>query len=103
MSSRYCRLSLQQVRSGSAQLPVRARAEVWSLSYDLAADVSGAARPSPAAAGLSFEPITLPHVHDATEVGWWVLLSVACVIGGFTVGGWRANRRFAAEKYFYQA
>jgi len=74
-----------------------------ALTYDLSADVSGAGRPSVTAAGLSFQPVALPVPHHSTDVGWWILLTVAVTMTAFALGGWRANRRYAAERYFHQA
>ena len=73
-----------------------------ALTYDLAADVSGAGRPSVTAAGLSFQPVALPVPHHSSELGWWILVSIAVTTAAFALGGWRANRRFAAERYFHQ-
>ena len=70
-----------------------------ALTYDLSADVSGAGRPSVTAAGLSFQPVALPLPHHSSEVGWWILLAVAATMTAFALGGWRANRRCATERY----
>lgn len=72
-----------------------------SLNYDLAADVSGAARPSPTAAGLSFDPIALPPARHTRDEAWWWLLLLAGggMVAGLSVGGWWAGRRFVAERY----
>ena len=67
-----------------------------SLTYDLAADVSGERRPSPIAAGISFEPVTLPAAHHSSDEGWWILLTVGGVLMAFGLGGWFASRRLGA-------
>ena len=67
-----------------------------SLSYDLAADVSAARRPSPIDAGISFEPVSLPVAHHSSDAWWWILLTVGGAVAGFGVGGWFASRRFGA-------
>ena len=70
-------------------------APALSLNYDLAADVSGAARPSPTAAGLTFDPIALPPLRHSSDVAWWwvLVLSSGGMIAGFSTGGWWARRR----------
>jgi hypothetical protein len=89
---------------GSAWLSyLKLNSPASALNYDLAADVSGAARPSLTAAGLSFQPVTLPVPHHPSDVGWWVLGSIGAIMAAFALGGWRATRRYAAERYFHQA
>jgi hypothetical protein len=64
-----------------------------TLNYDLAADVSGAGRPSLMAAGLPSDPVALPSTPPASNPWWWIgLLGLAAVIGGTGVAVWRANR-----------
>jgi hypothetical protein len=80
---------------------LKVAAPASSLDYDLAADVSGAGRPSPVAAGLSFDPITIPGIApDAGDTPWWWfgLLVPAGVLVGFALGGRRARRSLGAVR-----
>jgi hypothetical protein len=61
-----------------------------SLTYDLAADVSGAGRPSATAAALSF---VAPAVPRGGGSWWWIaFIGLSAVTVGLGFGGWRASR-----------
>ncbi len=64
-----------------------------ALNYDLAADVSGARRPSLTAAGFPSDQVALPFTPRSSDTWWWLgFLGLAGVMGGFGLAGWRASR-----------
>jgi hypothetical protein len=64
-----------------------------ALNYDLAADVSGARRPSLTAAGLPFDPVALPSAPPPSDPWWWIgLTALVGVTAGFGLSGWRSRR-----------
>jgi hypothetical protein len=69
-----------------------------ALNYDLAADVSGAGRPSLTAAGLPFEPVALPSTPPPGDPWWWIgLTALVGVTAGFGLAGWRSKGRRASS------
>jgi hypothetical protein len=64
-----------------------------TLHYDLAADVSGAGRPSLTAAGFPSDPVTLPLTPPAIGFWCWIgLIGLVAVMGSIGLAGWRASR-----------
>jgi hypothetical protein len=70
-----------------SDLKVDSRAS--ALNYDLAADVSGAGRPSLTAAGLPFDPVALPSTPPPSDPWWWIgLTALVGVTAGFGLARW---------------